>query len=247
LAQVRAILQAGFTITGVVVDADYGGNAEFRAGLERLGLSYGVAIRGEAVCAVVGVPGPQSATAIAQSAPEDAWESVTWGGGTAGPLTARFCALRVRPTKGRGDRWLLCERSATDERKYYLLYFALERLGREAEAVDRLEKAARCSANNPVMLAGLGQARAANRDRREALRIARELERLRGDKGLFAYEIGVIHATLGEMDTAFTWLNRAVHERSGWMAYLQVDPRLQGLHDDRRFDDLRDSTRASIE
>ncbi len=79
LAQIRTILQAGFTITGVVVDADYGSNADFRAGVERLGLPYGVAIRGEAVCAVVGVPGPQSATAIAQSAPEDAWASVTWG------------------------------------------------------------------------------------------------------------------------------------------------------------------------
>ena len=69
LAQVRAILQAGFTITGVVVDADYGSNAAFRAGLERLGLPYGVAIRGEATCAVVGVPGPQSATAIARRRP----------------------------------------------------------------------------------------------------------------------------------------------------------------------------------
>ena len=123
LAQVRTILQAGFTITGVVVDADYGSNAQFRAGLERLGLRYGVAIRGEAVCLVVGVPGPQSVAAIAESAPEDAWECVTWGTGTAGPLSARFCALRVRPTKERGDRWLLCERSATtDERKYYLLH-----------------------------------------------------------------------------------------------------------------------------
>jgi SRSO17 transposase len=122
LVQVRTILQAGFTITGVVVDADYGTNAAFRAGLERLGLAYGVAIRGEAMCAVVGVPGLQSAAAVARSAPEDAWESVTWGTGTAGPLTAQFCALRVRPTKGRGDRWLLCERSATDERKYYLLH-----------------------------------------------------------------------------------------------------------------------------
>jgi SRSO17 transposase len=122
LAQVRAILQAGFTLTGVVVDADYGSNAQFRAGLERLGLSYGVAIRGEVSCAIVGVPGTQSATSIAQSAPDAAWEAVTWGTGTAGPLTARFCALRVRPTKGRGDRWLLCERSVTDERKYYLLH-----------------------------------------------------------------------------------------------------------------------------
>jgi SRSO17 transposase len=124
LAQVRAILHAGFTITGVVVDADYGSNAQFRAGLERLGLSYGVAIRGDVSCTVVGVVGTQSASAIAQSAPDAAWESVTWGTGTAGPLTARFCALRVRPTKGRRDRWLLCERSASDERKYYLLHVA---------------------------------------------------------------------------------------------------------------------------
>ena len=122
LAQVRTVRQAGFTITGVVVDADYGANAAFRAGLERLGLAYGVAIRGEATFVVAGVAGTLSATALATSAPDDVWEPVTWGTGTAGPLTARFCALRVRPTGGRGDRWLLCERSATDERKYYLLH-----------------------------------------------------------------------------------------------------------------------------
>jgi SRSO17 transposase len=123
LAQVRAIRQAGFTITAVVVDADYGSNVAFRAGLERLGLPYGVAIRGEAVFTVPGVGGdPLSATVLATSAPEDAWETVTWGAGTAGPLTAQFCALRVRPPTGRGERWLLCERSATDQRKYYLLH-----------------------------------------------------------------------------------------------------------------------------
>ncbi len=120
--KVRTVLQAGFTITGVVVDADYGANAAFRAGLERLGLAYGVAIRGEAVFTVPDVGGPLSAIALADSAPDDAWETVTWGTGTAGPLTADFCALRVRPTAGRGDRWLLCERSATDERKYYLVH-----------------------------------------------------------------------------------------------------------------------------
>lgn len=122
LAQVRTVLQAGFTITGVVVDADYGANAAFRTGLERLGLAYGVAIRGEATFAVADGPGPLSAVALADSAPPDAWETVTWGTGTAGPLSADFCALRVRPTAGRGDRWLLCERSATDVRKYYLLH-----------------------------------------------------------------------------------------------------------------------------
>ena len=123
LAQVRAILQAGFEVTAVVVDADYGSIAAFRAGLERLGLPYGVAIRGEAVFTVPGIAGdPLSATVLATAAPDDAWETVTWSAGTAGPLTARFCALRVRPPTGRGERWLLCERSATDVRKYYLLH-----------------------------------------------------------------------------------------------------------------------------
>src|SRR6185295_5537338 len=116
LAQVRTVQQAGFTITGVVVDADYGANAAFRAGLERLGLAYGVAIRGEATF-VDARAGALSAAALADAAPADVWETVTWGTGTAGPLTAQFCALRVRPRNGRGDRWWRCERSATDQRK----------------------------------------------------------------------------------------------------------------------------------
>ena len=44
------------------------------------------------------------------------------GAGTKGPLAASFVAIRVRPAKSRGERWLLCERSLIDdERKYYLL------------------------------------------------------------------------------------------------------------------------------
>ena len=54
--------------------------------------------------------------------PDAEWTRVTWGDGTKGPFTGRFAAVRVRPAKSRGDRWLLCERSVIDdERKYYLL------------------------------------------------------------------------------------------------------------------------------
>jgi hypothetical protein len=88
----------------------------------------------------------------------------------------------------------------------------------------------RCSSNSPVMIAGLGHALAVLQDRREALRVAEDLEQLRGDKGLFAYELGVIRAALGEHDQAFRWFRRAVQERSGWIVYLRVDPRLDALH-----------------
>jgi SRSO17 transposase len=120
LAHVRTVRQAGFTISRR--RRRLRRDAAFRAGLERLGLAYGVAIRGEASFVVAGVPGTLSATALATSAPDDAWEVRHMGTGTAGPLTARFCARRVRPTAGRGERWRLCERSATDEHKYSLLH-----------------------------------------------------------------------------------------------------------------------------
>ena len=64
------------------------------------------------------------------------------------------------------------------------------------------------------MLASLGHALAANHDRSAALRIIHDLERLRGDSGLFAYEIGLIYAALREIDDAFQWLSQAVQERS---------------------------------
>jgi TolB-like protein len=121
---------------------------------------------------------------------------------------------------------------------YFFAGWALERLGRGAEAVAALNDAVRRSSNSPVMLAGLGHALAALQDRRAALRVATDLERLRGNKGLFAYELGVIRAALGEHDDAFKWFTRAVQERSGWIAYIRVDPRLDALHADPRFDSL---------
>jgi SRSO17 transposase len=121
LAHVRTVVQAGFTLTGVVVDADYGSNAQFREGLERLGLRYGVAIRGDATFWAEGAPRTDTAAVIAAATFPDEWHRVTWGPDPRRPLTADFYAVRVRAPKGRGDRWLLCERVAVDEHKYYLL------------------------------------------------------------------------------------------------------------------------------
>lgn len=118
---------------------------------------------------------------------------------------------------------------------HFFAGWALEKLGRGAEAISTQREAVRRSSQNPVMVAGLGHAFGAMQDRREALRITQELLRLRGDKGLFGYEIGVIHAALGDHREAFDWLGIAVQERSGWIAYLSVDPRLEFLRAHPRF------------
>jgi SRSO17 transposase len=122
LAHIRRVLKADFQLTAVLADADYGSITAFRQGLDRLGLRYGLAIRGALTMWTPHARRTRTATAIAAAIPDHEWQRVSWGEGTKGDLVARFAARRIRPAKSRGDRWLLCERSlANDERKYYLL------------------------------------------------------------------------------------------------------------------------------
>lgn len=122
LAHVRQVQRAGFAIDAVVADADYGTTTAFRTGLERLGLRYAVAVRRLLQAWAPGATASCRLEAMGHAVPESAWQVVTWGHGTKGPLTARFVARRVRLRHGRGERWVLFERSmADDERKYYVL------------------------------------------------------------------------------------------------------------------------------
>jgi hypothetical protein len=52
------------------------------------------------------------------------------------------------------------------------------------------------------------------------------------------YWMALIHTGLGERDEAFRWLDMALEERSAWLAYVRVDPRLDYLRPDPRFQDL---------
>jgi SRSO17 transposase len=120
MAHIRTVLKAGVRLTAIVGDADYGTAARFRAGVERLGLTYVLAIRSFLMARLDGDDRKYTVRAIANSLAPHAWHTIRWGTGTKGPLEARFAAVRVRPLQSRGARWLLCEESlATAERKYY--------------------------------------------------------------------------------------------------------------------------------
>jgi SRSO17 transposase len=96
VAHVREVRRAGVTIEAVVADADYGTTTAFRAGLERMGLRYAVAVRGVIHAWPPGAPQACSLEAIGRALPPRAWHCVTWGHGTKGPLAARFAARRMR-------------------------------------------------------------------------------------------------------------------------------------------------------
>jgi hypothetical protein len=55
----------------------------------------------------------------------------------------------------------------------------------------------------------------------------------------------MLHAGLGEPDPAFEWLDRAMDDRRGWLAYLKVEPLLDPLRSDARFNRLLERMRLS--
>ena len=136
LRQARA---AGFQITAVLGDAEFGDNATLRQTLHRLKLPYALGIsstltvfRGTPPVAipprkrpqaphpsrlqVTNGSRPEAVRAIAAQLPTRAWHRVTWRNGTNRPWAAHFAALRVTPAHDWRARrlapevWLLFER-----------------------------------------------------------------------------------------------------------------------------------------
>jgi Tfp pilus assembly protein PilF len=69
----------------------------------------------------------------------------------------------------------------------------------------------------------------------EARQLLTEITNVTKRRYLNSYDIAAIHVALGEPDAAFEHLERAYEEKSGWLIYLKVDPRLDSLHADPRY------------
>lgn len=139
LTLLRQIRAAGFDVTAVLGDAEFGDNATLRRALHRLKLPYALGIsshltvfRGTPKVAVPPKkPGrsrppsrlqlaeetqPEAVRAIAAALTPRAWRRITWRNGTNRPWAAHFAALRVTPAHEWRERrlapevWLLFER-----------------------------------------------------------------------------------------------------------------------------------------
>jgi SRSO17 transposase len=146
LAELDRVIAAGARFGRVVADAGYGISAAFRQGLSERGLVWAVGIPKVQNVYAPEVelrwpvartgrprkhPVPSEAPVPAEQALAGAiWHRITWRRGTKGPLKAEFAALRVRPADGAQLRngwhapgnevWLVGERRASGEHKYYL-------------------------------------------------------------------------------------------------------------------------------
>jgi len=110
---------------------------------------------------------------------------------------------------------------------------ALSRLGRHREAIA----AARQSADRPppVLAVTLAIVLAQADSVAASREVVANLERQFGKEGIGPGLLYRAYAALGDADRTFFWLDRAIAERSWFVAFIKVDPVLDQVRSDPRF------------
>jgi TolB-like protein/Tfp pilus assembly protein PilF len=105
-------------------------------------------------------------------------------------------------------------------------------------ALVEYEIAQECSSDLPMLLACCGHGYAAAGDFASAQRVLDELAIIRKTRYVPSYWVALVYAGLGLADEVFDWLQRAYDEHCEWVAFMNVDPRLEHLRADPRFQSL---------
>ncbi len=109
---------------------------------------------------------------------------------------------------------------------------------RYEEGILEIEKALNLSKNNTLILSGLGWAYAVSARKSDAQKVFIELKKRTKKKYIRSYLFAKIHASLGEKDRAFEWLEKAYEEHDVSLAFMLSDETLVMLHTDQRFNRL---------
>jgi eukaryotic-like serine/threonine-protein kinase len=131
----------------------------------------------------------------------------------------------------------------TAEENHRLLGLAYAQVGQWEESAAAFREAIAVSDSPALATAGLGVVAAARGRADEARAVLAGLEEQAQSRYVSPVAFVMVHAALGQTDAAFDWLDRAFDERRGWLAYLNVEPLLDGVRADPRFRRLQQRMR----
>jgi serine/threonine protein kinase/tetratricopeptide (TPR) repeat protein len=123
------------------------------------------------------------------------------------------------------------------------LAIAYRQKGLAREATGHHEQAVTASGRNADMVAELAASLAAAGQRREAQTLVDELEARGRTEYVPAYANAVARLAVGEPARALDWLERAVDERSWYLPFIAVEPDMDPLRADPRFQKVLRTTR----
>lgn len=117
------------------------------------------------------------------------------------------------------------------------LGLALEVKGEYEQAIATFRRALAVD-DIPIIRASMGHAFAVAGRKAEAEATFAELAQMAVRRYVSPYDFAVLFCGLRDIDAAFSWLERALVDRSTWMVFLRVDRRLDPIRNDPRFEDL---------
>ncbi len=123
----------------------------------------------------------------------------------------------------------------TAEETHRLLGLVYLQQGSLDEAAAAFKEAIANSPNDALALAGLGHVAVRRGRADEALTILAELDARGRSRYVSPVAQTQLYVTLGQRDRAFEWMDKAFQDRRGWLAYLKIEPMLDGIRDDPRF------------
>jgi TolB-like protein/tetratricopeptide (TPR) repeat protein len=110
--------------------------------------------------------------------------------------------------------------------------------GKHDEGIQELQRAVPPQGFSPHFLADLGTGYALAGRTAEAGNVLKTLQERSAQTYVSPYRLALIHAALGEKDAALKRLHQAFEERDIGMVQLKVEPRLDPVRQDPRFQDL---------
>jgi TolB-like protein/DNA-binding winged helix-turn-helix (wHTH) protein/Flp pilus assembly protein TadD len=110
--------------------------------------------------------------------------------------------------------------------------------GLHTQAISEFQMATSLSGDSPIYMAQVGVAYAAAGRNVEALSVISQLQKIAWQSYVSSYGLAQIYAALGDKQHAMMWLQSAYDERAVWMAYLKIDPVLDSVRSEPRFQEL---------
>jgi eukaryotic-like serine/threonine-protein kinase len=121
---------------------------------------------------------------------------------------------------------------------YWLLGLVYRKTARYDLAISAGEKGVNLSGGSPLMRAALAQSYAEAGRPKDARQILDDLTKLAQHKYVAPHFFAGIHIGLQEKDRAIEYLEKSYEEHCHWLIYLHIDPSMDSLRDNSRFQDL---------
>ena len=106
------------------------------------------------------------------------------------------------------------------------------------EAIAAFRNGLSLSGSEPSVLGNLGHAYGVSGNRAEAQKTLAELSEQSKTRYVAAYDIAVVYLGLSDRDKTLDWMEKAHEDHSNWLVWLPIDPRLDEIRSEPRFQNL---------